>query len=135
MALPLANAAQTRVAQWITDEAGWRAVFALLGGLSALLIVAPGYLIQRNGPEDLGLLPDGAQSAGGGPPSGERAPRSESVSEHDFTLKQALQTEVFWFIVVAGFLSILGGGAVSFHQVAYFQDIGLSPAVAAATIS
>jgi sugar phosphate permease len=136
MTLPLANAVQAPLAQWITDQAGWREVFILFGVLSATLIVAPGYLLLRKRPEDLGLYPDGAD----GPPerqvsSGRQAPGGDYVSDYDFTLKQALHTRVFWLIVAASFLSILGGGAVSFHQVAYFQDIGLSPTVAAASIS
>ena len=136
MTLPLANAAQAPLAQWITDASGWRTVFLLLGAFSAVLIIAPGYLLLRRRPEELGLFPDGASA----PPSG-RGPgggpgrREVMAGEYDFTLKEALRTRVFWFIVVASFLSILGGGAVSFHQVAYYQDLGLSPTVAAGTIS
>ena len=136
MTLPLANAVQAPLAQWITNEAGWREVFILLGALSAILIIAPAYLLLRARPEDLGLHPDGASS----PPEvrsegGRRTPAGAAVGDYDFTLQQALHTRVFWLIVAASFLSILGGGAVSFHQVAYFQDIGLSATLAAASIS
>jgi MFS family permease len=136
MTLPLANAVQAPVAQWITDESGWREVFILLGALSAVLIIAPAYLLLRKRPEDLGLYLDGAAGPGEGRSAGVRpGARGSSSSDYDFTLKQTLRTRVFWLIVVASFLSILGGGAVSFHQVAYFQDLGLSRTVAAASIS
>jgi sugar phosphate permease len=136
MTLPLANAVQAPVAQWITDESGWREVFILLGALSAVLIIAPAYLLLRKRPEELGLYQDGAAGPAEGRSTGARSgPRGSSSSNYDFTLKQTLHTRVFWLIVVASFLSILGGGAVSFHQVAYFQDLGLSRTVAAASIS
>ena len=136
MTLPLANAVQAPLAQWITDQAGWREVFVLFGGLSAVLVIVPAYLILRRRPEDLGLYPDGAPGPAETRQSGaRRAQTGVSMSNYDFTLKQALHTRVFWLIVVASFLSILGGGAVSFHQVAYFQDLGLSRTVAAASIS
>ena len=135
MTLPLANAVQAPLAQWITDQAGWREVFIIFGALSAALIVVPGYLLLRKRPEDLGLYPDGAAGPPEGRTGGRQASGGDHVSDYDFTLKHTLRTRVFWLIVAASFLSILGGGAVSFHQVAYFQDIGLSATVAAASIS
>jgi sugar phosphate permease len=135
MTFPLANAVQAPVAQWIADEVGWREVFLLFGVLAAVLVVVPGYLLLRRRPEELGLFPDGAS----GPPEagavGRRRGAAPAESAADFTLRQALRTRVFWLLVAASFLSILGGGAVSFHQVAYFRDIGLSSTVAATSIS
>jgi sugar phosphate permease len=135
MTLPLAIAVQAPVAQWITDQAGWREVFILFGALSAALIIVPGYLVLRQRPEELGLYPDGASGPTDGVRPSGRARPGVATSVHDFTLREALRTRVFWLIVIASFLSILGGGAVSFHQVAYYQDLGLSATVAAASIS
>ena len=136
MTFPLANSVQAPVAQWISQELGWREVFMVLGVLSAVLVIGPGYALLRKRPEELGLFPDGApgpiertRGSGRGVPAGAKA------RDFDFTLQQAMRTRVFWFIVAASFLSILGGGAVSFHQVAYFRDLGLSPTIAAASIS
>jgi sugar phosphate permease len=137
MIFPLANSIQAPIAQWLTDEIGWRQVFLILGVMTAVVVIAPAYLLLRQRPEDLGLYPDGAS----GPPDvrriagGRGVPPGAKTRDFDFTLKQALRTRVFWFIVAASFLSILGGGAVSFHQVAYYQDLGLTPAIAAASIS
>ena len=136
MTFPLANSLQAPVAQWLTGEIGWREVFVVLGVATALIVIVPGYLVLRNRPEDLGLYPDGAS----GPPEsgrggGRRMPAGARARDYDFTLKQAMRTRVLWLIVLASFLSILGGGAVSFHQVAYYQDLGLTPTIAAASIS
>jgi MFS family permease len=136
MTFPLANAVQAPVAQWMAQEVGWREVFVLLSVLTAVLVIVPGAIILRKRPEDLGLFPDGAE----GPPEG-RGGRGRQmlagahVRDFDFTLKQALKTRAFWLLVSASFLSILGGGAVSFHQVAYYQDMGLTPTIAAASVS
>jgi sugar phosphate permease len=136
MTFPLANSIQAPIAQWLSDEAGWREVFVLLGAITAVLVIVPGYAVMRRRPEDLGLYPDGSpgrpEARRGG---GRNLPAGVRAREYDFTLRQALRTAVFWLIVAASFLSILGGGAVSFHQVAYYQDMGLTPAIAAASIS
>jgi MFS family permease len=136
MTFPLANSIQAPIAQWLSDQIGWREVFVVLGLVTAAVVVVPGYLIMRRRPEDLGLDPDGAAGpAEVGRAGGRGAPAGVRSRDFDFTLRQAVRTRVFWFIVLASFLSILGGGAVSFHQVAYYQDIGLTPAIAAASIS
>jgi MFS family permease len=137
MTLPLANAVQAPLAQWFMDIADWRGVFLILGAMSAVVIIVPSAIIVRRRPEDVGLYPDGASSPpqGGGRGGGRQVPAGTHAREFDFTLQQAMHTPVFWLLILASFLSILGGGAVSFHQVAYFQDIGLTPEVAAASIS
>ncbi len=136
MTLPLANAVQAPVAQWLIDIVDWRGVFLILGVASAVIIIVPSAVILRRRPEDIGLYADGSPAPpagrGGG---GRQTPAGARVRDFDFTLRQALHTHVFWILVAASFLSILGGGAVSFHQVAYFQDLGLTPSIAAASIS
>jgi MFS family permease len=133
MTFPLANAVQAPAAQWLIGAIGWREVFVLLGAGTLLLIIAPAIVVLRRRPEDLGLQPDGGDPGPGARGRQGRAGRSSSA--HDFTLQQALRTPTFWLLVTAGFLSVLGGGAVSFHQVSYFRDIGLTPTIAAASIS
>jgi MFS family permease len=135
MTFPLANSIQAPVAEWLNGEIGWREVFVVLGVLSAVLIILPGVVLLRRRPEDLGLFPDGASGPPEGGGRGRGVPSGARARDVDFTLSQALHTRTFWLLVAASFLSILGGGAVSFHQVAYYQDLGLTPTIAAASIS
>jgi MFS family permease len=135
MTFPLANAIQAPVAEWLNGVIGWREVFVLFGAMSLVVIVAPGFLLLRKRPEDMGLFPDGASGPVEVTRGGRSMPAGARVRDFDFTLKQALRTKVFWLLVAASFLSILGGGAVSFHQVAYYSDLGLTPTIAAASIS
>jgi MFS family permease len=137
MTFPLANSVQAPIGQWLVGIIGWRWIFSGLGLLAAVLIIVPGYLLTRRRPEDVGLYPDGAS----GPPQpgntapGRRAAAGGHARNIDFTLPEAIRTRAFWFLVLGNFLAILGGGAISFHQVAYYTDLGLTPAVAAASIS
>jgi MFS family permease len=137
MTFPLANSVQAPVAQWLLGVAGWRPVFLGLGALAAVLIILPGYLLTRRRPEDVGLHPDGASEPPkpAGAQQRGRAPVGGRARDIDFTLPEAIRTRAFWFLVLGNFLAILGGGAISFHQVAYYSDLGLTPAVAAASIS
>ena len=135
MTFPLANAVQAPVAQWLLGPTDWRGVFVILGVATAALVIIPAAILLRRRPEDLGLFPDGATHPPEGLARGGPSRAGATPSAFDFTLQQALRTRVFWLLVVASFLSILGGGAVSFHQVAYYRDLGLTPTVAAASIS
>jgi sugar phosphate permease len=130
MTFPLANAVQAPIAQWLMEHIDWRGVFLATGVATALFVIAPAAVLLRRRPEDIGMFPDGAS----GPPQGRAGPPG-SERDFDFTLQQAIRTRVFWLLVVASFLSILGGGAVSFHQVAYYQDLGLSATIAATSVS
>ena len=47
------------LAQWLTDQLGWREAWLWLGVLTWLLLVPPILLLVQNKPEDLGLQPDG----------------------------------------------------------------------------
>src|SRR5579875_535436 len=52
------------LAQFLTVRVGWRAAYALLGGLVAVLLLPPFLLFMRRDPADLGLLPDGERTGG-----------------------------------------------------------------------
>ena len=135
MTFPLANAVQAPVAQWLLGSTDWRGVFVILGVATAALVIVPAAILLRRRPEDLGLFPDGATHPSEGGTRGGPSRAGATPGAFDFTLRQAVRTRVFWLLVAASFLSILGGGAVSFHQVAYYRDLGLTPTVAAASIS
>lgn len=135
MTFPLANAVQAPVAQWLLGSIDWRGVFVVLGIATATIVIVPAAILLRRRPEDLGLYPDGASRPAEQTLGERRGPAGGAVAPFEFTLPQALRTRTFWLLVVASFLSILGGGAVSFHQVSYYRDLGLTPTIAAASVS
>ena len=116
------------LAQFVILRWGWRLVYTLLGAATAVMVLIPAAVFLRKRPEDIGLLPDGAQPAAApatesGPP---RAAGTQST-EINFTAKEAMATRTFWWLVGAQFVTLLVTGSVTFHLVSYFTDIGVSP--------
>ncbi|MBI2886164.1 MAG: MFS transporter [Chloroflexi bacterium] len=134
MALPLGGSLLALAGAQIMALDSWRTVFLVFAAVTAVVVVVPSYCIMRRRPEDMGLLPDGARSEGATPHAPQHGEPGPS-SEYSFTLGESLRTRTLWLLIVSMVLDILANGAVGFHQVAYYSDIGLSPAVAAAALS
>jgi MFS family permease len=130
MAVPLGGAVLALLGQLIIELSGWRAVFATFGVLLAVLYIGPALLIIRRRPEDIGLLPDGETAA-----EASEADKRERKPERSWTLKEATRTRALWLLIVGLTIGTLANSAVGFHQVAYYTDQGLSPAVAATLLS
>lgn len=138
MALPLGGSVLAFLAQLVIEHGSWRNVFLGLAALTALTAIVPPALLLRQSPEQVGLHPDGAATAtssaaprgrGRGVPAGARDP------EHSYTLGQAMRTRSLWLLIVLQMITITGSGALSFQQVAYYTDHGISATAAAFSIS
>ncbi len=103
---------------------GWRATYAILGGVLILFMLPIGWLLVRNRPEDHGLQPDGGEAH-------RTDDKKKVVVEHNWTRAQALRCSSFW-MVTAGLasMSMLNTG-LTFHLFSVFEDSGLSSHVAA----
>ncbi len=106
---------------------GWRATYAVLGGVLLAVVMPLGLLFFRHRPEHYGLLPDGRRE-----PAGADDASAPPVSEEDWTLPEAMRTPAFWIVgLSAGTISMLTTG-LFFHIVSIFADSGLGPDLAAA---
>jgi MFS family permease len=106
----------------------WRdAWFAL--GLLTLAVLGPLSLLVRGRPEDVGLLPDGDDTAPA-LASQEASQRSSPrpALEKSFGSSEVVRLRCFWLLVAAACLSGLGMTAFHANWLPYFQDIGLSRA-------
>jgi MFS family permease len=116
-------------AQWLIDQVGWRSAWLWLGVITWLLLLPAVLLLVQNKPEDLGLQPDGGRpvpTAGAG-----RDCPDVGGAEVGLTSRQALATSAFWIIAASlSTFSMLVTG-LFFHQVSIFENLGLSPQVAA----
>jgi MFS family permease len=123
----LTMAVHPPLAQWLSDELGWRAAWFWLGIMTWLLLVPAVAILVENKPESLGLQPDGA-AAGDDEPS--RAARAHTA-DVGLSIGQAVRTPAFWVIALslATFSMLVTG--LFFHQVSIFQSAGLSPQMAA----
>ena len=115
---------------WLLPIYGWRSTYILLG-ISLTFVMAPvAFMFFRNHPEDYGLQPDGGES--------KRFKFQKEKQMHvgwtevHWTLREAMQTSVFWILVASlSAISMLSTG-LFFHIVSIFTDNGLTPNLAAA---
>lgn len=104
---------------------GWRDTWALLAGAILLLNLPLVLILMRRVPEDMGLLPDGDSpealiNGSGG------AVRRSYATEQSWTLKTASRTRSLWLMVVASNLIGFATAAVSYHQIIFFVNEGMS---------
>lgn len=133
MSTPLGSSLLALTAQLIIEDHGWRIVFVIFGVAMIGLIVLPLALIMRKRPEDIGLLPDGevaVDSDGGGKVAAPPPP-----DEYGWTLREAMHTPTLWLLISALGLGILANGAIGFHQVAYYTDVGIAATAAAVALT
>ena len=123
MCIPLGNGLLVLLGQVLIDTSGWRTVFAVLA-VGTLALAVPMALIVRQRPEELGLLPDGEAPARQDGPTHGPAP---DAAEPSWTLRQATRSPALWLITAAGGLATTANSGITFHQVAYFTDLGLPP--------
>lgn len=137
MSVPLGGAALVLVGQYVTSAYGWRSVFLVFAASCLALVVIPAAVILRRRPEDLGLLPDGdtvASDEAAAPNRGAQAKAAEG-EEVNWTLAEAVRTPSLWLLIFGLVVGTLANGAISFHQVAYYTDVGVGGGIAALSLS
>lgn len=117
--------------QTIIATEGWRAACWAMG-LLVLCVLGPLNLLVRRRPQDIGLLPDGeqAQAAASG------APRPSNIVDPawaatEWTLRRALGTDRFWWLVLGYACGLFAWYAVQVHQTKYLVEVGFDPLTAA----
>jgi MFS family permease len=127
----LSMAVHPPLAQWLSEEMGWRAAWLWLGVLTWILLIPPIVLLVQNKPEDMGLQPDGAADPGWGP-GGAAAAQSAEVG---LTVKEATRTGAFWITAFSLATFSMLVTALFFHQVSIFAEHGVDPYIAARVFS
>jgi MFS family permease len=112
--------------QVIIQYDGWRSSCWAMA-LLAVLVLGPINLFVWRAPQQLGLLPDGS------PPVGATAAghRASNIVDPDWTsiewtLRLALRTGRFWWLVLGYFCALVAWYAVQVHQTKFLIDIGFS---------
>ena len=122
--------------QTIIVRDGWRASCTVMG-LLILGVIGPLSLLVRRRPQDLGLLPDGAaQPVGEAGQAAQALRKAANVVDAtwaatEWTLRRAMRTGRFWWIMVAFFCATCAWYAVQVHQTKYLIETGFTPLVAA----
>lgn len=135
---PIAGAINIQLVALIALSQTWREGFRYLGIFSLALMI-PVVLLMRRRPEDIGLLPDGAERTP--PSSGARgnpvaAPSAMQPAETSWTVREASRTRAYWLIVATACVGTLASSSVGFSLVPYLvEGAGLSVAAAAGVLS
>ena len=117
---------------WLIESFGWRMTWGLWGGALLLVFVPLAYLFVRNKPEAIGEIPDGTPK----PIKGEANPTTiADVNEKSWTLKEAMATRAFWFILFCVTVPALVNTAITFHIVSIMDLKGLGTGVAALVLT
>jgi len=141
--------------QHIITSYGWRFAWIFLGVLTWSIVLLPAGLLLRRSPEDMGMLPDGAQMSirpsvpytksdilasrivDGEETAWVAASQDEDtrVDEISLTLREAMRTATFWLLCLIQGVNSMSNTGINFHTVPRFTDVGISEAVAASTVS
>ncbi len=113
------------LAQWLIDQVGWRDAWLWLGIMTWVLYLPLVYFLVQNKPEDIGVLPDGAEA------DGERGTSRLSDADIGLTSSEALRTPAFWITAISLSSFSMLVTALFFYQVSIFQTQGLSEQIAA----
>ena len=99
------------------EHVSWRLSFVLVASLLALVAVLVVSFV-RNAPEDMGLVPFGADS--------DPSETTKNNQWAGFTMEQLKKRPAFYLLILCAFLTCLSVLLVSFNVSPYFQDRGMS---------
>ncbi len=112
---------------WLIQNFGWRFGWRFWGFLLIMIMAPLAYIFIRNRPEEVGLKPDNKKLVNKPLKIGD----TNWDPEIEWTVKEAIQTKPFWFLL---FASMVPGAVVTglmFHNVSLMAQMGLSAMVAA----
>ena len=101
---------------------GWRDAVAILGAVQLIVALPLHALVVRRRPEDIGLHPDGASSAG------------PSTPQSGIAYGVAMRSAAFWLLTIALALGAFASTGMVLEQVAYLIARGYAPAFAATLV-
>ncbi|MEE2760526.1 MAG: MFS transporter, partial [Pseudomonadota bacterium] len=121
------------------DTVGWRQSLWITAAVMIAVLVPLNALFQRYSPAEIGMQPDGRPALS---PAGDKKCDSEHNDgiidrqwvETDWTLKRAMGTARFWWLVVAFSSGLYAWYAVQVHQTRYLIDVGISAEAAAVAL-
>ena len=102
------------VAQQLVASFGWRGAYSIFGFAVLLLPLPIVATFLKEGPENLGLLPDGAAE--------QTVSKQIAVNQFGLTLGEAVRTSAFWIMVCILFLITASVHACFIHLPALLTD-------------
>lgn len=117
---------------WLIESFGWRMTWGIWGVALLVLFVPLAFFFVRNKPEHIGEVPDGTPK----PVKGEDLTNPNvEINEKSWTLKEAMATKAFWFILFCVTVPALVNTAITFHIVSIMDLRGLDTGIAAMVLT
>lgn len=115
---------------WLVTEYGWQFSWIVWGVLLIIIVMPLSYFLVRNKPEDVGLLPDGHVVS-----TSLIEKENVTLSEENWSLKEAMNTRAFWLILFCVSIPALINTGITFHLISIFKWNDLSVGTAAIVLS
>ncbi len=136
----ISNVILMPAAVFVIAAFGWRSMFGIFAIVTMVVVLLPSAILMRRRPEDMGLLPDGAEptttdsnaDAAGEPQDG--GP-SDPIPEVTWTRRQAIREPTFWFLALSFAVASLAFQGINISLAPYAQDLGYSDTIVAATLT
>jgi MFS family permease len=119
LGLGLGGAISPPTINWLLHNFGWRHALEITGAVILVVLFPLGILVTRSTPSDLGLYPDGAETA---PANSETAVTSSAFAE----ISIAMRNKNFWLIIAGSALVIGAMNAVIQHFIFFLESQGYS---------
>jgi len=127
---------------WFIAALGWRMAFVLMGLITwALGFPLAWFFFRSKRPEYYGLLPDGETVNFENVDDESSMIRfgqefiAEKYGEVEFTVRQAMRTQVFWVLVAASAISSILWPVITMYLIPYLIDFGMNEITAAVILS
>ncbi|KAA6447194.1 MFS transporter [Bacillus swezeyi] len=119
---------------WMIEKWNWQFTWQVWGFLLLFFFVPAAFFGVRNRPEDIGLLPDGGMDDGDAHQDIAMRP-NRPIAEEDWTLKEAMKTASFWYVLICVGIPALVNTGITFHLLSILGENSLSPQTAATVLS
>lgn len=116
---------------WMINSVGLNFTWRFWGLLLIFFMAPAGWFFVRNKPENIGLKPDGVKEYD---KNIEVTPRVH-ISNDPWTLKKAMTTRAFWFMIYCAVVPSLVNTGLTFHMVSIINEKGFSSGFAAYILS
>ncbi|WLR58559.1 MFS transporter [Guptibacillus hwajinpoensis] len=123
---------------WLITTFGWESAWRILGLALIGIFLPVVFFIVKNKPEDIGLLPDNAISKK--KLAQRREEKMEEVEQEEgfetnWTVKEAMRTRAFWFILFCVSIPALVNTGLTFHLFSILGEQGVPGSTAAIILS
>lgn len=120
---------------WFISSQSWQLAWIYVACIHLLLAVIISGMLIRNRPEELGQKPYG-ETPGIASETETTSPATARTYQTpvDWAARDVLRTGSFWLMVTFGAATMFTVNFLSLHQVAYLQDKGFTPMIAATVI-